>query len=140
MARSPRCAIEPLPSPKLAASPSGKCRLADRLGRALAREIRRRSTRLLVRNHDLTLACVDHEYGKQLRRSRGTGILADLVMIPRLLHPALAGLISMLRRVVHLAADRSLQHARIDEDRTSVGWGKSESVRVVLGGWRTLNK
>jgi hypothetical protein len=27
---------------------------------------------LLVRNYDLALACVDDEYGEQLRRSRGT--------------------------------------------------------------------
>src|SRR5712675_1059344 len=78
------------------------------------------------------IACVEHEYGKQLRRSRGTGIRADLVMITRLLGPALAGLISTLRRVVHSAADRSLQHARIDECRRRMPMGGRSAARPVL--------
>src|SRR5262245_43447956 len=69
------------------------------------------------------MACVDHEAGQQLCWSRGTGILANLVMITRQLGPALASLISTLRRVVHFAADRSLQHARIDECRRRMPMG-----------------
>src|SRR5262245_54556066 len=78
------------------------------------------------------MACVDHEDGQQLRRSRGTGILANLVMIARPLGPALASLISTLRRVVHFAADRSLQHARIDECRRRMPMGGRSAAGSVL--------
>jgi len=53
-------------------------------------------------------------------------------MITRLLDPALAGLISTLRRVVHFAADRSLQHARIDKCRRSMPMGGRSAARPVL--------
>src|SRR4029450_5534468 len=89
-------------------------------------------TWLLVRNDDLAIARVDHEYRKQLRRRRGAGILADLVMIARLLGPALAGLIGTLRRIVHLAADRPLQHARIDEGRLRMPMGGRSGARPIL--------
>src|ERR1700716_1012837 len=78
------------------------------------------------------MACVDYEDGEQLRRSRGTGILANLVMITRQLGPALASLISTLRRVVHFAADRSLQHTRIDECRRRMPMGGRSAARPVL--------
>src|SRR5215510_8070084 len=73
------------------------------------------STWLLVRDDDLTIARVHHEDGKQPCRFSGAGILADLMMIARLLRPALTGLICTLGPVVHLAAYRSLEYARIDE-------------------------
>jgi hypothetical protein len=44
----------------------------------------------LVRNDDLTVARVDHEDGEKLGRFRVAGIVAHLVMITRLLRPALA--------------------------------------------------
>src|SRR5262245_57517990 len=69
---------------------------------------------------------------KQLRRSRGTGILADLVMIARQLGPALAGLIRTLRRVVHFAADRSFQHARIDVCRRRMPMGGRSAAGPIL--------
>jgi len=69
----------------------------------------------LVRDDDFMVARVDHEDGEELGRVRVAGIVAHLVMITRLLHPALADLIRTLGLVVHFAADRSLKHARIDE-------------------------
>src|ERR1700716_24791 len=78
------------------------------------------------------MACVDYEDGEQLRRSRGTGILANLVMITRQLGPALASLISTLRRLVHFAADRSLHHARIDECRRRMPMGGRSAAGPVL--------
>src|ERR1700716_47610 len=78
------------------------------------------------------MACVDYEDGEQLRRSRGTGILANLVMITLQLGPALASLISTLRRLVHFAADRSLHHARIDECRRRMPMGGRSAAAPVL--------
>src|SRR5262245_51570437 len=78
------------------------------------------------------MARVHHEDGQQLCRSRGTGILADLVMITRQLGPALASLIGTLRRVVHFAADRSLEHARIDECRRRMPMGGRSGAGPVL--------
>src|SRR5215208_5423690 len=101
-----------------------------------AREHRRKRTqlghRLLVRNDDLTIARVDHEYGQQLGRRRRAGILADLMMIARPLGPALADLKGALGRIVHLAADRPLEHARIDEGRRGMSMGRRSGARLVL--------
>src|SRR5262245_54689452 len=69
----------------------------------------------LVRDDDLTIARVHHEDGKQLCRFSGAGIPADLMMIARLLDPALTGLIRTLGPIVHFAAYRPLKYARIDE-------------------------
>src|SRR5262245_51294717 len=53
-------------------------------------------------------------------------------MIARQLGPALAGLIRTLRRVVHFAADRSFQHARIDECRRRMPMGGRSAAGPVL--------
>src|SRR5262250_1809144 len=58
-------------------------------------------------------------------------------MIARLLGPALASLISTFRRVVYFAADRSLQHARIDECRRRMPVGGRSGARPVLDEHRT---
>src|SRR5689334_1781452 len=76
-----------------------------------------RRPRSLVRNDDLTVARVDHEDGEKLGRFRVAGIVAHLVMITRLLRPALASLIGAFGLVVDFAADRPFQHPRINEGR-----------------------
>src|SRR5262249_18947529 len=78
------------------------------------------------------MLCVDHEDRQQLRRSRGLCILSNLVMLTPQICPALASLISTLRRVVHFAADRSLQHARIDECRRRMPMGGRSAAGSVL--------
>src|SRR5262245_28523845 len=54
------------------------------------------------------------------------------MMVTRPLSPALARSIRMLRRVVHFAADRSLQHAGIDECRRRMPMGGRSAARPVL--------
>src|SRR5215813_9110052 len=54
-------------------------------------------------NDDLTVARVDHEGRLELGRLRVAGIVAHLVMITPLLHPALASRIRTLGLVVHFA-------------------------------------
>ncbi len=74
----------------------------------------------LIRNDDLGIAGVDHEDGEKLGRFGVARVVADLVMIARLLRPALAGFVRMLGLVIHFAADGSFQHARINESRGRV--------------------
>src|SRR5262245_54096259 len=69
----------------------------------------------LVRDDDLTIVCIHHEDGKQLCRLSGAGIPANLMMIARLLCPALTSLIRTLGPIIHFAAYCSLKDARIDE-------------------------
>jgi hypothetical protein len=59
-------------------------------------------------------------------------ILANLVMITWLLGPALAGLISTLRRVVHFAADRPLEHGRVDEGGFGMRVARRVAARAVF--------
>src|SRR6185503_19721339 len=59
--------------------------------------------RLTCPDDDLTIARVHHEDGEQLCGFSRAGILADLMVIARLLRPALTGLICALRSVVHFA-------------------------------------
>src|SRR5262245_37383604 len=54
------------------------------------------------------------------------------MMVTRPLGPALASSIRMLRRVVHLAADGSLQHAGIDESRRRMPMGGRSGTRPIL--------
>src|SRR5262245_33742663 len=68
----------------------------------------------LVRYDDLTIGRCYHEDGKQLCRLSCSCVLADLMMIARFFRPALTSLIRTLGPIIHFAAYRSLEDARID--------------------------
>src|SRR5258708_861367 len=74
----------------------------------------------------LRLACVDHEDREELGRLRLAGIGADAVAVAGHLGEALPGLVDRHRPVIDLAADRPLEHGRVDEG----GFGMQVAGRV----------
>src|SRR5262249_55982833 len=72
---------------------------------------------LLVKDGQLGLVRVYDEDRQQLRRLCLAGICAHGMMIARNLRPIVAGVIGLLRPVVHLAADRTFEDRGIDECR-----------------------
>src|SRR5215470_12885338 len=72
------------------------------------------------------LARVHHEHREELGRLRLAGIGADAVAVAGQLGEALSDLVGRHRSVVDLAADRSLEHGRVDEG----GFGMRVTRRV----------
>src|SRR6201982_406756 len=83
-------------------------------------------------DRQLSLVCVDHEYGKELGRLRLAGVSADAMPVARQFREALSRLVCGHRSVVDLTADRSLQHGRVDEGGFGVRVAGRVAARAVF--------
>src|SRR5215813_66027 len=91
-----------------------------------------RSISLRERERQLRLARVHHEHGEELGRLRLAGIGADAVTVARHFGEALSGLVGLHWSVVDLAADRSLEHGRVDESGPGMRVTGREAARAVF--------